>query len=801
MMPNPKKVKPTTNQDYASIYEDNFVKRNDPVQLGQQAYTRQLTQGVQGSLQKPTAQPAVAQGSYYDRIPSIDRPVVSDTGFAFTGANPTFIDPDSNTLTGGSGGGAGTASGGSSGGYTSGAGTGYGVGEGAGSQTADGSLGSGGASGIQTAISGQIAMIEKPVGKVVGAVDAFAQEVEDDLRQAGQIVAGDIQKVIDTPFVQEVITGLEIAGNIVGEDIKKVASTVAGFLEKNVQQPIAKAVTDVVFAVAGGDEEVVKKVVEEVTPFLQESVDPYFTGEKTVFDDMGIEVPGWLTDKNPTTVFDDYENAFAEAEVPSLPGDTSVGGTKKPNDIRTGGGETKGGELTLEDADTGDYSQVVIEETSSSEVVVNDDTGESSTDDLNKVSKGVTNQVQTRMTELTTQLTQQISEAEQFYAREYDRILNQIAMRGRQSQVGGFTGGIQEQIAQFASAAEIQQLNALAVERNSTIQGLQAQFADIPLQAQKYANELLSAELQNENIRTQALSTLYTDVLNGVRTIEEAQAFADQYGLGNVQQLMDRVRLSQLTLNPRIDEEGNVIAYTMEDLQTMYPDKTPEELQEILDTINAGNQIQDYGSLSAEEQALAQSFEETLNGRLTDADGALLGATALGTVATFLAVFGPVGWGLGTAIVIGGLIAGAFTGSNLTVGQDDLNDVVADFGRTNFFKEDGIIQGLFTASSEVSITDPSAIADQKVRGYGELNDIFTITVDGKENSLEGYQLLTLAMSLYKQGVLDDPANAAIKETADRIYKSMPAIDGARILGGLSGDVRNTVYKLYKQNVK
>ena len=46
----PKLITNREEEDYASLYQDNFVKRNDPAMLGTKAMNRQLSQGVQNTM-------------------------------------------------------------------------------------------------------------------------------------------------------------------------------------------------------------------------------------------------------------------------------------------------------------------------------------------------------------------------------------------------------------------------------------------------------------------------------------------------------------------------------------------------------------------------------------------------------------------------------------------------------------------------------------------------------------------------------------------------------------------------------
>ena len=49
-MATPQRVKKNDEKDYADIYQENFIAQNDPSKLGQQAFNRQLGQGVKKRL-------------------------------------------------------------------------------------------------------------------------------------------------------------------------------------------------------------------------------------------------------------------------------------------------------------------------------------------------------------------------------------------------------------------------------------------------------------------------------------------------------------------------------------------------------------------------------------------------------------------------------------------------------------------------------------------------------------------------------------------------------------------------------
>lgn len=730
MQPTPKKIKPTTNQDYASIYEDNFIKTNNPAQLGQQAFTRQLSQGINNKL-NPT-----------------------QTGFA----------------------------------------------------------------GIQCQEGYYFDSTKGACVPYSNEIMAYNNEVITNETRGGQTRPGFFEKVGDAvrnAFNNSESTYYSGLTNLTPEQEQAVqqtrtdAANVGAFV-KDPQKAISTGITDTMFEILGGKEEVVKDLTDAAMPALQEA-DQYISGDKNFLEDVvGVEIPDFLKNKNPTTVFDDYENAFSEDTGPSLPETptetptTTTTTTGAGAQTRTGKpGATGQDELGLaDDVQTGDQTGEVLPTVNQTPPTPGaEEVGSGTVDDAKT---RVSNSVQTRVDDLTNNLNQRINQAEQFYAREYDRILNQIAMRARQSQVGGFTGGIQEQINQFASAAEIQQLNALAVERNNTIQSLEAERANIPMQAQQYANELLTAELQNENIRTQALSTLYTDVLNGVRTIEEAQAFADQYGLGNIQELMDRVQTVQaeqiLASNPNVNEKGEIVPHTIESLRALYEQygitKTDAELQEILDGMGKG--VIDFTSLEEREALIATELSEVLD--TTNKDGATTGLIS-GLITAGIAAMtipGP-GWIVGLISIGAGLIVGSVVNNEIP-DQEDVNKILSDFGNTSLFTgtdeaDVPFVNTILSGEGEITLKDPSAMQNEAPSGYGFLNDTYTMNFMGTDHKMKGHQIMTLAVILNNKGVLDN--YPALKAKAEVIYKSMPTAELERLFGEVSTKEEVIAYNFYK----
>ena len=296
--------------------------------------------------------------------------------------------------------------------------------------------------------------------------------------------------------------------------------------------------------------------------------------------------------------------------------------------------------------------------------------------------------------------------------------------------------------------------------------------------------------------------------MNGVRTIEEAQAFADQYGLGDVTGLMDRVTNAQIQSfllgSLTQDENGNpTLDITADEMRAQFPglaNKTDEEINEILGKFGEGGSV-DYDSLDEAMKPVIEGLDEALgtyeDNTFFDETGAALTAAGVTTVAAALAFKFVPGLSLSFIPIVGALAAtvgAGFIGSNFVIGQEDINNLVDDLSKNDFFKSDNNMNGLFNAEMPLRIQQPNRTGGQTQSGYGLLNDKYRL--NGVE--VPGYQILVLAASMKEKGVLDK--YPALKRTASEIYDSMPTLGFEEIIGYGTGNDMNLAFSLYSKVV-
>lgn len=646
MQPNPKKVKPNNNQDYASIYEENFVKTNNPAQLGQQAFARQLSNGVRNKL----------------------NPGQTGQGTFISSGDPTFVDPGSSVRAG---------SGGSSGG------------------TINPNRG--------TTIVDPVTYNQSPSANGSGTMGVGA--------------GGGVQ--IDK------FGGFTLGQN---ETPARLTPTTG---------PITMTPGNNGYGLFDGRVDVGK------------FGDPY---EGRVLPQIGED--GTLMRQSELG----YTAASGGASpVPSLndilASEEERGYGMDGNNVQTSeGGDGGGGGGDGSGSTGGEGGGNVFNDNVSAEEV--------------------------RLTEL---LDQEEAFINQQYAQQYNQMLAMAENRAAREGTMPFTGGIARQIEDYMSAGEIQQMTQLAMMRDQAL-------TEIRLNRDNIRNQALQNTMNNLQLETAALDQQFqykqgfaAYVINGDMTIDEAQAYADQYGLGNITDTITNAVTQQILAG------------------AMTTDMATQELEALgidtafLDDIKGAGEIT-FTDFSTSVEA--GELESSINSILDSSEmnifdwGGLAAMTAAGAAA------GTIVPGLGNAVgaILGG-IAGLVVGINARdISPADFTKAATPLFNSTFMTSEGT-SFLSGEHDSISVSKPAGQANT----YGGLGQTHIINIDGETYELQGSDLVVLAAALKKKGYsTTDPKYKAIFDAAKSAYDSYQSFGSfGAALDTVFGNRYFVINKLYE----
>lgn len=645
MQPNPKKVKPNNNQDYASIYEENFVKTNNPAQLGQQAFARQLSNGVRNKL----------------------NPGQTGQGTFISSGDPTFVDPGSSVRAG---------SGGSSGG------------------TINPNRG--------TTIVDPVTYNQSPSANGSGTMGVGAGGgVEID--RFGGFTLGENQ----SPARLTPTTG-----------------------------PITMTPGNNGYGLFDG-----RVDVEKFGDPYEGRVLPQIGEDGTLMRQSELGYTAASGGASPVPSLSDIL-ASEEERGYGMDGD-------KVQTSEGGDGEGEGG-----DGSTGGGGGVEV----------------------------FNNNVSTEEARLTELLDQEEAFINQQYAQQYNQMLAMAENRAAREGTMPFTGGIARQIEDYMSAGEIQQMTQLAMMRDQAL-------TEIRLNRDNVRNQALQNTMNNLQLETAALDQKfqYTQgfaayVINGDMTLEQAQTYADQYGLGNITDTITNAVKQQILAGAMSTEMA------AEELAALGIDTA------FLDDIKGAGEFTftDF-STSAE----AGELEGAISAVLTEAGGAsfgqILAGAGIGAVTGAAAgAILPVGGPIVGAIV--GAIAGGINAANVDLNPGDLGQITS----TLFKRELLLEQGESIISGDIDTMTFVRPAGQS-NTYGQMANQFQVTVNGELYTMDGADIMVLAAALKQKGYsTSDARYKALFETANQVKQSSNTVNFSRVLDAALGQRYSTIIKFYNQ---
>lgn len=339
----------------------------------------------------------------------------------------------------------------------------------------------------------------------------------------------------------------------------------------------------------------------------------------------------------------------------------------------------------------------------------------------------------------------------------------------------GFGGGIGQQIEDFLSAQEIEQLGQLYRERDAALQDVKLQMADIPALARQ--NYIQNLQLENASLeaRTAFSQNLSQLVLSGSMSLQEAEAISQQYGLQSVQSVFESAIQAQIA------------AGTM--------DKTAAKAE--LDRLGLNSDFlekegQTFGSFALSEEA--SKLEGFITDALKDASGGNFGqklTTAFGAAGVGFAVSGgnPIG-----ALI--GLAVGTVTAITQDVNVTDLGKVTPSLFQSDLMVNEGedIINGNF---EEMSIVRGVGQDNE----YGQMANIFQVTIDGATYQMEGADLMVLAAALKRNNYPESDKYKQLFDIAAQVKESAKVLTAGRLFDAVTGQRYTTVVQLYNAAFK
>lgn len=310
------------------------------------------------------------------------------------------------------------------------------------------------------------------------------------------------------------------------------------------------------------------------------------------------------------------------------------------------------------------------------------------------------------------------------YQRQYENLLararTQAEARGSLA-AQGFGGGIGQQIRDYLSAGEIQLLTELEQKKDAALKEIELKRDQVPDLALE--NEAKRVQLANANmqLKTQFAMDLATSVTSGLKSLDDAQAFAEEYGLQNIQDLI----ISAAKAEIKAGADAAVIRQNLIDVG-IDPTLLDEEIKEEKPFTEISN---DFLGLADKALERADMDDKTLDSFFESMrESGVLGA-AVGTVATpILFTFGL--WGMLP---------------DFGVGKEDRDVLTTNLVSTDFYQ---------TFAEQLQSTDGmqgeiSYVRDLSTQGagLGYYNDSYRITVGGEVYTMQGVDVVTLVATL------------------------------------------------------
>lgn len=727
-MATPRRVKKNDEKNYADIYQENFIAQNDPARLGQQAFNRQLSSGIQRNIggKPPLPQPDLTLSSQTERgsfRPSRSMPsnkkigrVEEQVGPAFRSfpsQKPPVPQPDVDL----------------------------------GTSAGDAALGQ----EFQSGYRGNIPTLEKISRGTIGSqAGTFAGSVSAS--QGG--ATGYAGQQITRPRYR---ANIDTTPSAPGASLSDIQAGLEGMRARQTQADVDAATT---------------QARQEQFNALQPTYGQNLTaqGELTQtaavrdLEQRSLETRRRQAEFNaanemqeaPGMPFRKPEGPVTEAfrgpqqEVAVTPQEEL--GTVIPGLDKTGGAE---------EPETTVVTPEVIEK--SAEIVT---TGVGREEQkINETLDAESNFIQ-----------------QQFNA-QYNQFLQMATSRAEARgslAAQGFTGGIGQQIQDFLSAAEMQQLNQLMMQRDTALQDIELQRGNAKMQAMQ--NYLAQLDLQNTTLQaqTQFGQTLAQMVLGGNLSLEEAEAVAAEQGLDSVQSIFESA------IQAQIDAGTMDKATAVAELEKL---GLSGDFLDVKDVIE-GFEYSEEGKVMAEQ--LETLFAGPDSGEAAVMAGANVGAF-MGAGALIGSIFPGFGTVIGGAIgLLVGTVATAVGKEQMAIDQEDMQDLITNFGESPFTAQ----YGADAINGEFESIDIKAPAGGSTYGAK-----FQVSLDnGGYKEMTGEQLVTLAIVLKQQNFTGEKYNQ-IYEQAEKVYETGRGNFLEATFSNISADRQYNLKTLYESVFK
>ena len=363
--------------------------------------------------------------------------------------------------------------------------------------------------------------------------------------------------------------------------------------------------------------------------------------------------------------------------------------------------------------------------------------------------------------------------------------INRGAVRGDlESQ--GFTGGIGQQIRDYLSTGEMQQLNELMMGRDQALKDIELRRNDVPTLALKQSAEELQLAMGSMQLKTQFAMDLATAVTSGLYGLDDAQVFADQYGLQNIQDLI----ISAAKAEIKAGADAATIKQSLIDAGI-----DPGLLDEIEEPDSFTTVSNDFLGFADKALGLADAdeinnYDEWMDTYIAESG---FGRDAIDSVIAYL--------GISLAPVTGGASLNIYPlgrgedGELFNIGTEDRAVLTTDLVQSDFFKDFGEqLQSEGGMQGNISYARDRATQGA---GLGYYNDTYRITVGGTTYEMEGADVTTLVASL-TAGNFKVPK--ALLDIAEEVYNQGLEDGWAKFTDSFGGKYGNA-QKLYKSVMK
>jgi hypothetical protein len=344
------------------------------------------------------------------------------------------------------------------------------------------------------------------------------------------------------------------------------------------------------------------------------------------------------------------------------------------------------------------------------------------------------------------------------YQRQYENLLararTQAEARGSLA-AQGFGGGIGQQIRDYLSAGEIQQLTQLEQQKDAQLKEIELRRGQVPDLALRNEAERLQLANANMQLKTQFAMDLATSVTSGLKSLDDAQAFADQYGLQNIQDLI--ISAAKAEIKAGADEA--VIKQNLIDVG-IDPELVDEEIKDEKPFTEISNDFLGLADKALEradkDEAGMEAFFEA------SGESGILGAVTGYTFAGLATVFG----------------LNAFF-PDFGVGTEDRAVLTTDLLSTDFYQTFG--EQLQSEDGMAGKIDYTRDLSTQNAGLGYYNDSYRITVGDEVYTMQGADVITLVATL-TAGNFKVPTK--LLQLANEVYNKGLGTGFARFMSGL-----------------